>query len=64
VSAPVQERVASLTAVLRALEDAQIAVEDVALRQPTLDDVFMRLTGEPAADGAEPEPAIATEVAA
>lgn len=47
VSAPVRDRVASLTEVLRALEDDEVAVEDVALRQPTLDEVFLRLTGDP-----------------
>jgi ABC-2 type transport system ATP-binding protein len=46
VSAHVPERVASLTEVLRALEDDGIAAEDVALRRPTLDEVFLRLTAE------------------
>jgi ABC-2 type transport system ATP-binding protein len=46
VSAPVSDRVAGLTAVLRALEDAGVAAEDVALRRPTLDEVFLRLTSE------------------
>ncbi len=58
VSAPVHDRVASLTEVLRGLQEQAIAVEDVALRQPTLDDVFLQLTGsrahEEAAD-ARPE---------
>ncbi len=45
VSAPVHDRVASLTEVLRGLQEQAIAVEDVALRQPTLDDVFLQLTG-------------------
>ncbi len=31
--------------VVRALDDAGIDVEDVAVHQPTLDDVFLRLTG-------------------
>jgi len=34
-----------LTRVVRALDDAGIEVEDVAVQQPSLDDVFMRLTG-------------------
>jgi ABC-2 type transport system ATP-binding protein len=46
VSAHVPERVAGLTEVLRALEDDGIAAEDVALRRPTLDEVFLRLTAE------------------
>ena len=45
VSAPVRDRVATLTEVLRALEDAGIVAEDVAVRQPTLDEVFLELTG-------------------
>ena len=44
LSAPVDDRVASLTEVLRALEDHGISAEDVTLRRPTLDEVFLRLT--------------------
>jgi ABC-2 type transport system ATP-binding protein len=33
--------------VLRALDDQGLAVEDVSLRRPTLDEVFLNLTGEP-----------------
>jgi ABC-2 type transport system ATP-binding protein len=45
VSAPVRDRVAALTAAARDLEAAGIAVEDIALRRPTLDEVFLHLTG-------------------
>ena len=39
-----------------ALRDAGIAVSDLGLRRPTLDDVFLTLTGAPATtDGAGPE---------
>ncbi|WP_435107268.1 ATP-binding cassette domain-containing protein [Nocardiopsis synnemataformans] len=41
----VRNRVAALTEVVRALEEEGIAVEDVALRRPTLDEVFLHLTG-------------------
>jgi ABC-2 type transport system ATP-binding protein len=34
---------------LRAVEEAGIEVEDVALRQPKLDEVFLTLTGQPGA---------------
>ncbi|MEV4020466.1 ATP-binding cassette domain-containing protein [Nonomuraea angiospora] len=44
VSAPVQRRMAALTDVVRALSDADLEVEDIALRRPTLDEVFLRLT--------------------
>ena len=45
LSAPVEHRVTTLTEVLRAVEAAAIDVEDVALRRPTLDEVFLHLTG-------------------
>ncbi|WP_158883823.1 ATP-binding cassette domain-containing protein [Amycolatopsis anabasis] len=48
ISAPVSDRVTSLTEVVRALDDGGIAAEDIALRRPTLDEVFLRLTGHPA----------------
>ncbi|CAM5251649.1 ATP-binding cassette domain-containing protein OS=Streptomyces tendae OX=1932 GN=GUR47_19065 PE=4 SV=1 [Streptomyces tendae] len=44
LSAPVADRMAALSGVLRALEDAGIEAEDVALRRPTLDEVFLHLT--------------------
>jgi ABC-2 type transport system ATP-binding protein len=44
VSAPVSERVQALTEVLAALSAAGIEAEDVALRRPTLDEVFLDLT--------------------
>ncbi|MFJ9556001.1 ATP-binding cassette domain-containing protein [Nocardiopsis sp. NPDC101807] len=40
----VEDRVAALTGVVRALEEQRIGVEDVVLRRPTLDEVFLRLT--------------------
>jgi ABC-2 type transport system ATP-binding protein len=52
LSAPVAERVAALTDVVRSLADARIGVADIGLRRPTLDDVFLRLTGHRA--GPEP----------
>ncbi|MER6942604.1 ATP-binding cassette domain-containing protein [Nonomuraea sp. NPDC000554] len=44
VSAPVTERVQALTEVLGALAAAGVDVEDVGLRRPTLDEVFLSLT--------------------
>ncbi|GAB2612853.1 daunorubicin resistance protein DrrA family ABC transporter ATP-binding protein [Streptomyces capparidis] len=46
VSAPVRDRVGALTELVRALHDRGVAVEDIALRRPTLDEVFLRLTGQ------------------
>ncbi|MFC8727207.1 ATP-binding cassette domain-containing protein [Streptomyces bacillaris] len=45
VHAQVTDRVAALTEVARSLQDDGIAVEDIGLRRPSLDDVFLRLTG-------------------
>jgi ABC-2 type transport system ATP-binding protein len=54
VSAPVRERVAALTEVVRALHDTGVAVEDIGLRRPTLDEAFLSLTGRPTGS---PDPA-------
>jgi ABC-2 type transport system ATP-binding protein len=42
---------------LRAVEDAGVEVEDVALRQPNLDEVFLTLTGQPRVEDAAGAPA-------
>ncbi|MBO2451041.1 ATP-binding cassette domain-containing protein [Actinomadura barringtoniae] len=46
VGAAVTDRVAALTEAVRALDSAGIAVEDIGLRRPTLDEVFLRLTDD------------------
>jgi ABC-2 type transport system ATP-binding protein len=46
LSAPVTDRMEALSGVVRALQEAGIDAEDVALRRPTLDEVFLHLTGE------------------
>ncbi|PGH44902.1 ABC-2 type transport system ATP-binding protein [Micromonospora sediminicola] len=48
VDAPVTDRIAVLTAVLRELTDSGVEVEDVLVRRPTLDEAFLRLTGHTA----------------
>ncbi|GGQ08691.1 ATP-binding cassette domain-containing protein [Streptomyces mutabilis] len=45
VHAPVTDRVSALTEVARTLQDEGVRVEDIGLRRPSLDDVFLRLTG-------------------
>jgi serine/threonine protein kinase len=45
--APVSGGAADLTTALRELDDRAVAVRDVGLRRPTLDDVFLTLTGQP-----------------
>lgn len=42
---PAAEGSRTLTAAVRALDDAGIHPQDIGLRRPTLDDVFLRLTG-------------------
>ncbi|MFI8926839.1 ATP-binding cassette domain-containing protein [Streptomyces sp. NPDC053474] len=49
-SAPVVDRVEALTRVVRALQEAGIEAEDIAVRRPTLDEVFLRLTGRAETD--------------
>ncbi len=49
VTAPVTAGVAALTEVARTLQDTGVGIEDIGLRRPTLDEVFLRLTGLPAA---------------
>jgi ABC-2 type transport system ATP-binding protein len=45
---PVSGGASVLTDALRRLDAAQIVLDDVGLRRPTLDDVFLSLTGHPA----------------
>ncbi|GAA1280248.1 daunorubicin resistance protein DrrA family ABC transporter ATP-binding protein [Pseudonocardia aurantiaca] len=48
VSAPVRDRVAALTGVVVALDGHGLVAEDIGVRRPTLDEVFLRLTGHSA----------------
>jgi ABC-2 type transport system ATP-binding protein len=48
VSAPVSDRLAAMSAIFAELGAAGIEAEDLAVRRPTLDEVFMKLTGHPA----------------
>jgi ABC-2 type transport system ATP-binding protein len=45
VSTPVRDRVRTLTSASGALAESGLDVEDIALRRPTLDEVFLHLTG-------------------
>jgi ABC-type multidrug transport system ATPase subunit len=47
VQAPVRAAAGLATRIVRALDDAGIEVDDVEVRQPSLDDVFFSLTGHP-----------------
>ena len=55
VSLPVTNGSNSLADVVRRLDDADIEITDLALRRPTLDDVFLTLTGTTAEDTAPPD---------
>ena len=61
LAAPVRDRVAALTGVVRGLDAAGVAADDIGVRRPTLDDVFLRLTGRRTGpdrpDAAHPGPA-------
>jgi ABC-2 type transport system ATP-binding protein len=50
LSLPVTDGSGALADVVRRLDDADIEITDLALRRPTLDDVFPTLTGTPAED--------------
>jgi daunorubicin resistance ABC transporter ATP-binding subunit len=50
LSAPVASGDGLATTVVRALDAAAISVDDVEVRQPSLDDVFFALTGHPTAE--------------
>jgi ABC-2 type transport system ATP-binding protein len=64
VIAPTAGGANALTTALRELDAAGIEVHDIGLRRPTLDDVFLALTGHVAEEAeATTEPALAEEVA-
>jgi ABC-2 type transport system ATP-binding protein len=56
---PVSDRVESLLAAARAIEEASIGIDDLGVHRPSLDDVFLALTGRgtEAGETAEPSPA-------
>ncbi|MCT6780779.1 ATP-binding cassette domain-containing protein [Streptomyces sp. CS7] len=53
IGAPAPDRMAALTRTVRVLDEAGIEAEDIAVRRPTLDEVFLSLTGQPAAEQTE-----------
>jgi daunorubicin resistance ABC transporter ATP-binding subunit len=54
VSIPVEDRIAALLATGRALDERSVAVKDLAVSRPSLDEVFLTLTGR-VADEADDE---------
>jgi ABC-2 type transport system ATP-binding protein len=56
VRVPVQTRTGTIAEAVRRLDAAGVGIDDLAVRTPTLDDVFLRLTGhaaEPAEEAVE-----------
>jgi ABC-2 type transport system ATP-binding protein len=54
---PVRERKGAIAEAVRRLNEVGVGIDDIALRRPTLDDVFLALTGHAteSEDGAAPE---------
>ena len=63
VAVRLRDRGGAVADVVRALDQASVALSDLTLRQPSLDDVFLAKTGRPleATEGEEPEPAVEAE---
>jgi ABC-2 type transport system ATP-binding protein len=45
ISVPLSQRQGAIAEAVRRLDEAGIGIDDIAVRRPTLDDVFLRLTG-------------------
>jgi ABC-2 type transport system ATP-binding protein len=56
VRAAVRRRSGIIAEAVRRLDDVDVCVEDIALRRPTLDDVFIALTGHAAEEEPSEEP--------
>jgi ABC-2 type transport system ATP-binding protein len=54
VTIPVDDGRAAIARAVRALDDVEVEIDDIGVRRPTLDEVFLTLTGEPIAG----EPAV------
>ena len=57
VSVAVASHDGVLTRVIRELDTAGVKVDDIGFRRPTLDEVFLTLTGRPAEDSTTAEEA-------
>jgi ABC-2 type transport system ATP-binding protein len=62
VRAPVRRRSGVIAEAVRRLDDADVGIDDISLHRPTLDDVFIALTGHAAEE--DPDPEAAAEVGA
>jgi ABC-2 type transport system ATP-binding protein len=52
---PVAERKGTIAAAVQRLNDAGVGIDDISMRRPTLDDVFLNLTGHTAEEEEEGE---------
>jgi ABC-2 type transport system ATP-binding protein len=59
VIVPLRHRRGSIAEAVRRLDERGVTIEDIALRRPTLDDVFLNLTGHAAEEPADDEEAAA-----
>ncbi|MDF2753183.1 MAG: daunorubicin resistance transporter ATPase subunit, partial [Gaiellaceae bacterium] len=55
ISVPLRERSGAIAEAVRRLDEAGLTIDDIAVRRPTLDDVFLRLTGHAAEQEEEAE---------
>ena len=56
VTVGVRRRAGMIVEAVRRLDEAGVGVDDIALRRPTLDDVFLSLTGHVAETDADDKP--------
>ena len=54
VRVPIAARSGAIAEAVRRLDDAGVGIDDIAMRRPTLDDVFIALTGHAAEDATRP----------
>jgi ABC-2 type transport system ATP-binding protein len=59
VIVPLRHRRGSIAEAVRRLDERGVTIEDIALRRPTLDDVFLNLTGHAAEEPTDDEEAAA-----
>jgi ABC-2 type transport system ATP-binding protein len=57
VHAPIRRRSGVIAQAVRHLDDAGVGIDDISIRRPTLDDVFIALTGHRAEEEPAEEPA-------
>jgi len=62
VRVPVRSRSGAIAAAVRRLDDVDVGIDDISIRRPTLDDVFLALTGHAAEE--EPDAQPTEEIAA